>query len=516
MAYLEVPVAVLCYGNVIFDSQKDAKTGKVPLPVIRDEKWFEGPACKQACEANRYFYLINSRFRFDTHFHYKFVTRPVDFAYLGSSSEEVFKDLKELADSLHMQPSDFGGVVTIGGNGTYAYPWPTPWWGGKLTYTTGCCFCGGGGMWLVEHEFHHVTEGWMYQCGVDGFDGVHGYNCADVPWAHPGRFGENDDFLAHTLKWMPPEAYVSCPFGVVKVTANKAGDGLPDDEPNLIWDGKRAGVDPNDKFSFGNGLTNLQNLTAENFTAAVRGKKDPKLTKEIDFKYPHAVFDYTDEFPKKTVQVDGHFDEKEWTLLAQTPNVKYPKHPNPILAPIWNLPEDADCRMKTFLNWDDDYLYIAISAPYKFTVGINLDCNADGYFHGKDNVNVGVSIPRDENAKDAPKAGALAATPPSLMVWNNVEPVPLTGYPGWTNELYNNKDKIKWCWGKNADGWYFVTVAMPKNEAVGLVPADGKEMGVRFWCKGLTPVVDPQKNPDPGYAFEMFDTCEYGQFKLVK
>ena len=72
------------------------------------------------------------------------MTRPVDIAYLGSSSEEVYNDLAELAKREGMQPEDFGAVIVIGGSGYYAYPWPTPWWGGKLTYTTGCCFAGGG------------------------------------------------------------------------------------------------------------------------------------------------------------------------------------------------------------------------------------------------------------------------------------------------------------------------------------------------------------------------------------
>ena len=39
-------------------------------------------------------------------------------------------------------------------------------------------------------------------------------------------------------------------------------------------------------------------------------------------------------------------------------------------------------------------------------------------------------------------------------------------------------------------------------------------MGVRLWIQGFLPPTT--KNPDPRYAFEMFDSCEYGYFKLVK
>ena len=344
----------------------------------------------------------------------------------------------------------------------------------------------------------------MYQCGTPG------YNSADVPWGHPGRFGENEDFLAHTLKFMPPHAYLNTPFGKIKLTADKDGDGVPDDEPSLIWDEKRAGTDPNNKYSYGNRLNDLQNLTANNFSPAVRGHKHPLLTKEIDYKFPFAIFDYDYERHMKSPTIDGNFAAEEWDKFASTPNAITPTPINPLVAKIRQPVPGADYRMNTYLNWDAENVYFAVRAPYKFFVSVQLDCMADGYFHGKDNIKMGFAIPRDEKRA---KPNVLLP-PPGVMVWNNVEPVPLTGYPGWTNDLFNNRDKIKWAWGKDAEGWYVLEVAIPKTEAVGLIPADGKEMGVRFWCRGYLPPTKKDKNP--GYTFEMFHTCEYGQFKLVK
>jgi hypothetical protein len=100
------------------------------------------------------------------------------------------------------------------------------------------------------------------------------------------------------------------------------------------------------------------------------------------------------------------------------------------------------------------------------------------------------------------------------MVWNNIDPVPIINFPNWTNELFNNKDKIKWAWGKDEKGWYVIEAAIPRTEAVGLMPAEGKEMGVRLWVQGILPTAD--KDKPTRYFFEMFDTCEYGYFKLVK
>ena len=94
----------------------------------------------------RYFYLINTMFSLDTKCHYYEVTRPVDYSQLTSMTEEVGKDLAGLAEREGLESEDFGAVLVVGAAGTYAYPWPSPWWDGSLDYTTGCCFVG----WVIR------------------------------------------------------------------------------------------------------------------------------------------------------------------------------------------------------------------------------------------------------------------------------------------------------------------------------------------------------------------------------
>ncbi len=506
MAYSEIPIAILCYANVTFESQKDPNTGKVPAPVIRDDEWFQHANTQH--EAMRYFYWTNSYFRMDTKcYNYK-VTRPVDFGYLGSSSEEVYKDLKALADKEGMQPEDFGAVLVIGGNGTYAYPWPTPWWGGRLTYTTGCCFAGGGDLWLSTHEFHHDTEGWMNMVGELG----QGYVCGDTPWCSPGAYGENFDFLGWTLRVMPTATYLNLPLGKIVVTDDKDGDGVPDNEPRACFDEKRGGTDPNNKESYGNGLTDLQNLTAGTFTPAVRGLKHPLVTKQIDLRYPFAIFDYKFERPKKTPKIDGTLNDGEWDEFASSPTPCTPHDPNTLIGKAWPAPAGADYTMKTYLNWDDDYVYFAFTSPVKFGTSVELDGKGDGYFHGRDNPRTYFAIPRDESDTKAQPNTLLP--PPGVMVWNNVDPVRQINCPNWTNDMFDTRDKIQWAWGKAANGWYVIEAAIPKCANIDFVPADGQEMGVRFWINGYLPPTE--KNPNPVYIWEMFESCEYGHFKLVK
>ncbi len=506
MAYREVPLAVLCYMHV---THKDAKKpdGTPADPTLRDEKWFE-ERIKHA-EAMRYFYLVNTMFRLDTKCHYLKVTRPVDSSKLGNMTEEVSKDLEALAARDGMKPEDFGAVLVVGAAGTYAYPWPTPWWDGKLDYTTGCCFVGWGDTWIDTHEFHHLTEGWMSMVG-HSIGGENGYGHADQPWKHPGRFGENFDYLAHTLRYVPPETYLKLGVGYIRLTEDGDGDGVPDDEPNIIFDEKRGGTDPKSRHSYRNGLTDLQNLTAEFFNPAPRGRKHPLLKKKVNLKHPFAVFDYDYKRKKKTPIIDGVLKACEWDKFASTPNAVTPTNPNLPWGRVYPPAAGADYRMDTFLNWDDDNIYVAASAPYKFAISVQLDGGADGYFSGKENPRLAVHIPKDEKKNPPNKL----LPPPGVMVWNNAEPVLKNDMPVWTNELFDTRDNVKWAWGKNDRGWYEVEIAFPKCENIGLVPKEGNEMGVRFWIQGFLPPTEENRNPH--YAFEMFEACEYGYFKLVK
>jgi len=502
MAYTEVPIAILCYANITYESQKDA-SGKVPPPTVRGDDWLQQNI--NVHEAMRLWYWRNSHMRLDTKCYYLKVDRPVDVSSLGSSSEEVAKDLEALAAREGMKPTDFGAVLVMGAACCYAYPWPTPWWGGKLTYTTGCCFPGGGDLWLSTHEFHHLTEGWFSMAGIRG------YTCADNPWLHPGRFGENFDFLAHVNRSMKPEDYLNLAVGKIRLTEDKDGDGVPDNCPNAPWDEARAGTDPTTKTSWDNGLDDLQNLTAEIFYAADKNNRHPMRTQQIDLKYPFAVFNYEYERHKATPTIDGVIKEGEWQKFASTPNaITPPPADSPFTKLLAREGQNFDYRMQTFLNWDDSYVYIAAKAPFKFVISPQLDGDGDGYFHGKANIITYYSIPRDETTA---KPNTLLP-PPGVMIWNCDDVVKATGGPNWTNDYFDQKDKLKWAWGKDDDGWYNLEIAIPRCDKVGFVPKAGKEMGIRFWIKGLLPPTE--KDPDPGYTWEMFDSCEYGYFKLVK
>ena len=57
-------------------------------------------------------------------------------------------------------------------------------------------------------------------------------------------------------------------------------------------------------------------------------------------------------------------------------------------------------------------------------------------------------------------------------------------------------------------------VAIPKCPAVDLNLNEGDEMSMRLWFSVSLPPTEEGKPRN--YAFEMFDSCEYAFFKLVK
>ncbi len=511
MVYREVPLAVLCYENIICDTEPRAE-GAEPRVHHFDEGWFEGRI--DAGETMRYFYWTNSFFKLDTKCKYLKIQRPTPFSQLGFATETVYNDLVTLANREGLRPDQFGAVLVCGGNGTYAYPWPTPWWENKLNATTGACFNGFGGTWILTHEFHHLTEGWMSMIGQT-VSGKTGYAHADQPWIHPGRFGENYDYLAHSLRVMPGDVYLKLGVGRLMTTADKDGDGVPDDDPGVIFDEVRGGTSAMDTHSYKNGLSDLQNLTAETFNPAVRGHTHPLLTKQINLKYPFAIYDYDYERHKKSPTIDGKMEEGEWDKFASTPNAITPNNSVEFRERGRKPIPGADYTMQTYLNWDDNYLYIAAKAPFRFLMSPQLDCNVDGYFSGKDNPRFGVRIPREQGDPDpTPRPANTVFKDAGVMVWNNVEPVKERNVPEWTNDIFDRKDDIKWAWGKDADGNYVIELAIPRCDTVSLTPKEGKEMSIRLWFQGYLPPTE--KDPNPTYAWEIFESCEYAYFKLVK
>ncbi len=68
---------------------------------------------------------------------------------------------------------------------------------------------------------------------------------------------------------------------------------------------------------------------------------------------------------KRTPNIDGIIEDGEWDIFY-----------------LFNL---DSWNLKTFLNWDDRYIYCAVKSSVPVDSMVLIDAFADGWFHGDDN-----------------------------------------------------------------------------------------------------------------------------------
>lgn len=128
----------------------------------------------------------------------------------------------------------------------------------------------------------------------------------------------------------------------------------------------------------------------------------------------------------------------------------------------------------TYLDWDDDYLYVAVETANAVETRIDLDGKNDGWFHGADNLRVDV-VPAPDGSTDAPHVAALRFD----MEQNREMPV-------WAASPIA-VGTIKAAGGKTPRGTYVVMLAIPQTEKIGLALKEGSTLGIRTDTGTLTP-----------------------------
>lgn len=120
----------------------------------------------------------------------------------------------------------------------------------------------------------------------------------------------------------------------------------------------------------------------------------------------------------------------------------------------------------TYVDWDDNYLYVALETPAPEQVRFDLDLADDGWLRGADNLTLIVTPPA-AGTTDMPKLTAQrfdVAQNKDQPVWA-ASPIPA--------------EEIKVKTGQSAAGTYAVMLAIPRTEAMGLERAAGKGLGIR-------------------------------------
>jgi len=218
--------------------------------------------------------------------------------------------------------------------------------------------------WLMLHEFHHQLDALL------GASGHPEYHHADRPWTMPGRFGEDFDFNAQIIRNAPLQWWDHLRFGSYEETADLDLDGVPDDAPELPFDEKRLGGNPLEIDTDRDGLEDLAELMA----GTSRGT-DPAL-----------------------IDTDG-----DGLADGSDPEPLYP------FAPVFHRLSGAgltadhlfgriqaeDLTAEVRCGWDSSALIVRYDADSPAHLLLQIDAEADGWFHGFDNLQIRIAFDGD-------------------------------------------------------------------------------------------------------------------------
>lgn len=391
MAYTRLPLMYMVYRNV---SYRD-KYPRNHYPEIPDGRTLtdeEITSLKEAVMFNREFFFRNSSCLLVLDFDFYVVEDTLRLSEIGdrdpywlSPNERVARDFEHASAFFEKKPEEYAGLVvpyawvnypprrasalsdpsrtdsvTIRqafGGGTYGVP--APWRYGKTAGYTANPFQDRFSRqdWLITHEFHHQLDALMEASGFAEY-----FHC-DLPWKMPGRFGEDFDFNARILRLAPLGWWTALGKGRLSVTRDSDHDGLPDDDPTLPFDERRLGGNPSKNDTDMDGLQDLGEVMAGSLRGSHLNVRDTDADGMLD------RFDAEPLYPTKPIlaKVSG---ERDLTR-------RY-------LGSISASDLDADL----FAGWDDEFLYFEYEADTPAHLLLQIDANADGWFHGFDNFQI--------------------------------------------------------------------------------------------------------------------------------
>ena len=383
MAYTRLPLMYMVYRTV---SYRD-KYPKDHFPNIPDGRTLTDEEIlylKQATDFNSEFFFRNSACRVMLNFDFAIVEDTLWLHDVGdqdpywlSPNERVTKDFELQAARFGKKPEQYAGLLCpyawvnyparrgtqrdpsaadsvkirqAYGGGTYGVP--APWRYGKTAGYTGNPFQDTFSRqdWLITHEFHHQLDALMEASGFPD------YYHSDLPWKMEGRFGEDFDFNAHIIRRAPPEAWLGLAFGPLEQTKDADHDGVPDDDPSLPLDEGSLRGDPSKQDSDNDGLADLEEVMAGSSLGAKLDNRDSDDDDLPDGSDPEPLYEFNGSVKRGIAS----------TYVGSVQQ-------NDLLADV-------------YAGWDDRYFYVRYEADRPAHILVQVDANADGWFHGFDNI----------------------------------------------------------------------------------------------------------------------------------
>ncbi len=399
-SFLRIPVAVLVYADVV---NTDTLTPNAPPAPPIDRNYLD--YLRREVEMAQLFYWCNSRMKLWLDCDWFVVTKRITVGKNQPPQKDWRGDLEALLNLRGKSLSDYPSVVEItcerrwneqkkryeftpSGGGTY---------GADMRPGSSHFLGGHDPAWLFVHEFHHQLDSQFAESGYP----EHPFNHFSVtPEGFADNFGEHYDGNAWILRnWHGGDVdlWFVNKFGKLVTAADADEDGIPDDCPAVPLDEKRFGSDPTKSDTDGDGLNDMEEVLASSWvfellpcdTNARALYLLPEPTNpDTD---GDGVPDGQDPLPLyacepiiKRGEGRGTGDgERRWFWVTED----LTDVPSPYKTERPARPLHGDI----FLSHDGEWLRFdfTFNEPVPL-VHLQLDCEADGYYVGADNLDVQV------------------------------------------------------------------------------------------------------------------------------
>ncbi len=484
-AYLSMPIKIFLKCNVIDAASVKPDTSR-PEPMPDEEITLY----RRDLDEARLFYWNNSSMQYLIDYDlyiddtiYRVGKMPEDAPDWLRELPERGKNENELIEESDNKEKIYFGVVSIeakrawnadrknwsyqgSGGGTHGIKWP----GLGSSH-----FLGGSDIaWLMCHEYHHQVESQYGESGLSKDDDRMIF-CHFAPvhkgwkWSTAYDHGEHWDGIAWSFREFTTSQYLRCKYGEIKTTRDTDGDGIPDDDPSLPMDEKRFGSDPKKIDTDRDGLNDMEEILASKWVTCLNAglrtkisagyiRPDPK-NKDSDGdgiedgkdKYP--IYPFKPVINEAKIKVDG--DLADW-----------PEDPQ-----LWM--DSHGLKLNGWTGHDEEWLYYAFSIEGDFSeMKVVLDCDADGFYVGVDNIYTWIQ----SDAKSGPKLRDV-----KLHICGN------EGWPHFDKKQeetgkykYINPDDLKFA-SAVKDGVQLFEVAVPKKPDIGLNIEKGEEIGLMIY-----------------------------------
>lgn len=365
------------------------------------------------------------------------------------------------------------------GGGTFGIDWMN--WGDKsqLPAPGRSSFLGGSDIaWLMCHEFRHQVESQYYNSGLTTeddravfchFSPAYVAPQGDWGWDTAFAHGEHWDGITWEFRMFTDAQWLRNMFGEIVTVADRDGDGFPDADTRLPLDEERFGTDARELRTDGvtddlakvmvakwvpSTLTNLREralnpgyeamwklahgkLPAVDATVDGYAWPDPRMPDSdrdgvIDPEDPYPIYPWEPVVRKAEITVDG--DLADWADVPVCGHLKA---------------NGVELTIKTAHNVKNLCYAVEVRGDWR-SLTIQLDGDADGWYAGNDNYQIGI----EAGGSDGPKLGRAIAHLCSNRRWPHWD----DGNPiRWKNP--DTGDEYEWVQPKRFQGAEALTLA---------------------------------------------------------